>query len=190
MTAGHGPLGKILFFYYKMSFCKTDIYVIFTSSLYDLAKNIFIRRRVVANIIKPATAHSRVRYVHLPGVSSAAKLGRADIFISHAWGGIWGDLVAAALDSLGTDAVADAYSGSERRIVRVFIDVFAVRQWPGNVNDIMFEGVVKEVRTVLVVVSARELENVGNLNFKEITEKNLSILSDKERRAIPFLRIW
>ena len=45
--------------------------------------------RVVANIIKPATAHSRVRYIHLPGVSTAARIGKVDIFLSHAWGGIW-----------------------------------------------------------------------------------------------------
>ena len=49
--------------------------------------------RVVQNIIKPATAHSRVRYVDLPGVSSAANVGRVNIFISHAWGGCFGGKV-------------------------------------------------------------------------------------------------
>jgi hypothetical protein len=46
--------------------------------------------RVAKNVIKPATAHSRVRYVHLPGITSAANVGKADIFISHTWGGYVG----------------------------------------------------------------------------------------------------
>jgi hypothetical protein len=46
--------------------------------------------RVVQNIIKPATAHSRVRYVDLPGVATAANVGKVNIFISHAWGGCFG----------------------------------------------------------------------------------------------------
>jgi ankyrin repeat protein len=143
-----------------------------------------MNRRVVQNIIKPATAHSRLRYIHLPGIATAANIGKVDIFLSHAWGGIWGDLVAAALSCL------DGENSSEQSVVRVYIDVFAVRQWPGNVNDIVFEGVVKHVRLVLVVVSSRELDDVGNLNFKDVTEKRLDILSESEKRAIPFLRIW
>lgn len=92
-----------------------------------------------------------------------------------------GSLVAAALTCLG-EGSSDATAGIEERTVRVYIDVFAVRQWPGNVNDIVFEGVVKEVNMVLVVVSASDLVNVSNLNFKDISDKGLSILSDSERR--------
>jgi hypothetical protein len=136
----------------------------------------------VANIIKPATAHSRVRYIHLPGVATAANIGPCDIFISHAWGGIWGDLVAAALSCVESEGE------SSQSVSRVYIDVFAVRQWPGNINDIVFEGVVKHVRLVLVVVSSRELDSIGNLNFKDVTEKRLGVLSENDKRAIPFLR--
>ena len=45
-------------------------------------------------------------------------------------------------DELGED-------DRKHRIVRVYIDVFAVRQWPGNMHDVVFAGVVKRVDRVL-----------------------------------------
>lgn len=167
--------------------------------------------RVVQNIIKPATDGSRLRYVHLPGISTAAKVGPVDVFISHSWGGIWGDLVAAALSCVqdddrttGSSDVTGAGAGDlssahddrnewlphASKTVRVYIDVFAVRQWPGNLSDIVFGGVVKRCKTVMVVVSSGELERIGELNFKLLMEQGHEILLPNERRGIPFLRIW
>lgn len=119
--------------------------------------------RVVENIIKvvlsasargaaiphpspaqPSTAHARCRYVHLPSIAAAANVGRADVFISHSWGGTWGDLVAAAA------SFADVYDG----VLRVWCDIFAVRQWPGSGTcDMVFAEVVRDVNAVVVVVS-------------------------------------
>lgn len=144
--------------------------------------------RVVENIIRPATAHSRVRYVHLPGITSAAKVGKVDVFISHSWGGIWGDLVAAALGCHLDDTTNG--DGHEATTVRVYVDVFAVRQWPGNVNDIVFAGVVKHCRTFMVVVSSGELERIGELNFKLLLDNGHDVILPNEKRGIPFLRIW
>lgn len=144
--------------------------------------------RVVENIIKPATAHSRLRYVHLPGITSAAKVGTVDVFISHSWGGIWGDLIAAAMSCHVDDRSGD--SDKEIKTVRVYVDVFAVRQWPGNVNDIVFAGVVKHCRTFMVVVSSGELERIGELNFKLLLEEGHKVILPNEKRGIPFLRIW
>ena len=127
--------------------------------------------RVVANIIKPATAHSRCRYIQLPGITGPAKVGPVDIFVSHSWGGVWGDLVAAALNCIDDDNSDDSSDVCNVPTVRVYIDVFAVRQWPGNINDIVFAGVVKDCKTVMVVVSASELERIGDLNFKDISER-------------------
>ena len=102
--------------------------------------------RVAEQIVKPATGQSRRRFVEMPGIAQAAKVGRTDIFLSHAWGGTWGDLVAAALNCIEQEDEEDEEEGGgggEAPTVRVYIDVFAVRQWPGNVCDIVFAGVVK-----------------------------------------------
>ena len=73
---------------------------------------------VVQYLVKPATeGEGRCRFMELAAVRAYA--GAASVFMSHCWGGRWGDLVAAAC------AGADA-----NRVV--WIDVFAVRQWPGG----------------------------------------------------------
>ena len=82
---------------------------------------------VTKYIIQPATAHSHCRYTELPELLSPEStdapelngLGPSTSFVSHCWGAPFGDLVAALLDG-GADP---------RR--RVWIDIFAVRQWPG-----------------------------------------------------------
>lgn len=141
--------------------------------------------RVAINIIKPATAHSRVRYVHLPGIASAANVGEADIFISHTWGGRWGDLVSAALSSIN-----EGNENNKDTITRVWIDLFAVRQWNGNILDICFPNVVKQVKCVLVIVSTSELQRVSELRYKSIMDNGIDLLNNSERRSIPFMRTW
>ena len=56
--------------------------------------------------------------------------GGSTVFASHAWGAKWGDLVLALARSVPHDAY-------------VWVDVFAVRQWPGNGADLDFKGVIK-----------------------------------------------
>ena len=73
--------------------------------------------RVVRDIIKPATAATRCRYVDLPEVRASGAVGDAVTFASHTWGAKWGTLVAALAD------------GGADRNRRVWVDVFAVRQW-------------------------------------------------------------
>lgn len=55
---------------------------------------------------------------------------RAQFFVSHAWAASWGDLVVACATMLPAGAI-------------VWIDIFAVRQWPGNAVDLAFHAVVK-----------------------------------------------
>lgn len=43
-------------------------------------------------------------------------------------------------------AVSDGADGARR----VWIDIFAVRQWPGNVADLAFEGVVSRIPSFLL----------------------------------------
>ena len=50
---------------------------------------------VVQHLVKPATeGEGRCRFAELPGVRPFT--GAATVFMSHCWGGRWGDLVAAA----------------------------------------------------------------------------------------------
>ena len=68
---------------------------------------------VVQFLVKPLTeSYDRCRFAHLPFVK--AFTGPADVFMSHCWGGRWGDLVAAACTGASTTRF-------------VWIDVFAVR---------------------------------------------------------------
>ena len=83
---------------------------------------------VVQYLVKPATeGEGRCRFADLEGVRPFA--GAATVFMSHCWGGRWGDLVAAACAGADTNRT-------------VWIDVFAVRQWPGNGADLDFRGVL------------------------------------------------
>ena len=70
------------------------------------------RPQVVKHLVKPATVgHGRCRFADLPDVKPFT--GPATVFMSHCWGGRWGDLVAAACSGARADRV-------------VWIDVVAV----------------------------------------------------------------
>lgn len=132
--------------------------------------------RVAANLVKPATRATKCRFVDLPTVRASAEVGPADVFISHAWGGSWGSLVAAATQYLS-------------RRDRVWIDVFAVRQWAGNYADLAFDEVVKRVRAILVVVGS--VERISNLSTMEVLKRGVGrVLRPEERKSIPFFRVW
>ena len=70
---------------------------------------------VVDNVIKPLTRFgSKVsRLIDLPEL--AGFVGKSDAFVSHAWGGRWGDLVLGLVHNLPAD-------------VCVFVDAFAILQ--------------------------------------------------------------
>ena len=78
---------------------------------------------VVERIIKPRTASLRCRYVELEVMR--AHVGEPRAFVSHTWKAPFADLVAAL-----------AYVLEEHECV--WLDVFAVRQWPGNGADLDF----------------------------------------------------
>jgi len=143
---------------------------------------------VVENIIKPVTVeHNRCRYVSVPGVAEACKPGKADVYISHSWGGIWGDVVAAALDCCSANNNSSNNSNNNAT-TRVYIDALCARQWSGNQYDKCFAGIIKRVKTVLVVVSSGELERIGAMNIGNSFK--LESITPSERRCIPFLRAW
>ena len=134
---------------------------------------------VVNYLVKPATEdHMRCRFSDLPSVKPFT--GSATVFMSHCWGGKWGDLVAAA-----------CYGASWQRIV--WIDIFAVRQWPGNSADLDFRGVIKKCTAVIVAATP-----IPGLLSAEIDiykpEVQRSFVASPEFAAavkmIPFCRLW
>ena len=94
--------------------------------------------RVVRDIVRPATKKTRCRYSELPQVIHFT--GGANIFISHCWSAKWGDLV-----------LASVIGARSNRLV--WIDLFAVRQWPGNAADLSFRGVIQRANAMIVSVS-------------------------------------
>ena len=120
-------------------------------------------------IIIPMTSQQRCRFVDLPMMVEAKVVGRAETFISHSWNGKFGDLVAAASD--GAD-------GNKM----VWIDIFAVRQWPSAKNDLNFEIVIVQCPSLLIVCPS--LPEVKQLVV------DTSQLSIHLKAQIPFLRVW
>ena len=97
---------------------------------------------VVQFLVKPATEQltngQRRCFADIPGLEPF--FGLATVFASHCWGGRWGDLV-----------VAMCAGGSTQRMV--WIDIFAVRQWPGNGADLDFRGVIQRSAATMVAVA-------------------------------------
>jgi uncharacterized protein (DUF924 family) len=100
-------------------------------------------------IIKPATAHKRCRYSHLPEMKKY--VGKADVFLSHCWGACFGDLVACAVRT-----------GSI-----IWLDIFAVRQWPGRAADLCFEEVISKCQALVISVS---IDEKLRIDFDDIEE--------------------
>jgi len=96
--------------------------------------------RVVRDIIQPATRSTRCRYGDLPGMKENNYFGPATIFVSHTWTAPFGNLVAAASQG----AKYNRY---------VWVDIFAVRQWPGNMADLNFRPVIEASTAMVVSVS-------------------------------------
>eukprot|EP01050_Picozoa_sp_SAG11_P007031 SAG11_NODE_572_length_8445_cov_7.136353_3_plen_292_part_00 len=101
--------------------------------------------RVNRDIVRPACASLRCRYAELP--SMAVHVGPADAMVSHCWAANWGTLVTAALCGAGCGR-------------KVWVDIFAVRQFPGNVADLDFRGVVRSISIVILSIGLCTLVSV------------------------------
>ena len=131
--------------------------------------------KIVRDIVVPATRETRCRYAELPATSSF--FGPADVMISHCWGAKWGDLVCAACQGACIDR-------------RVWIDIFAVRQWPGNQADLAFRGVIGKCNAVIVSVTPTD----GLKEFLPLKQNRDTFMKspegEKAKTTIPFLRLW
>jgi ankyrin repeat protein len=139
---------------------------------------------VVAHLVKPLTEEGsfeqrrRCRFADVAQVKPFT--GPASVFMSHCWGGKWGDLVAAACQGA-------------RRDRRVWIDVFAVRQWPGNSKDLDFRGVISGVQGVIVASPPLHGGKVAEAFFYNdaLRAEYLSSAEYLEAsRVLPFCRLW
>lgn len=129
---------------------------------------------VIRRIIKPATEATRCRFVELPELKRI--VGPAHTFISYAQAGKWGDLVAAVSD------------GGADKTRRVWIDIFAVRQWPCASPDLDFGGTIEHCRSYLIVCSS--LKEVRELAAPDMLSRKSSELPLSIRKQIAFLRVW
>jgi hypothetical protein len=141
---------------------------------------------VCQSLVKPATEdYDRCRFADLPFVEPYT--GPATVFLSHCWGGKWGDLVAAACGGASTDRI-------------VWIDIFAVRQWPGNSADLNFRGVISGSTALIVAlapVSGAVSEGwLPEIGFRGTTGDDAfeEYAASDEYKAvseiIPFCRLW
>ena len=139
--------------------------------------------KVVYDIVRPATRGSRLRYADLPDVRRSGAVGRADTFVSHSWGALWGVLVSALADR------ADRHR-------RVWIDIFAVRQWEGNSADLQYASVVSRCSSFVICCQAsptKQIQGVNclaNLSNSEMLARRIDLVPAPIRAQISFLRAW
>ena len=150
---------------------KIGFLVAFTK-FYDCAE--WTGRDVIRRIIRPATAKTRCRACELPHM--APYVGRAQTFISYAQAGKWGDLVA---------AVTDGGANYERY---VWLDAFAVRQWPSQCPDLDFASTIQHCTSFIAVCSS--LEQVRQLEWQHYYHGKSEILDKDVSKQIYFLRVW
>ncbi|KAK3279039.1 hypothetical protein CYMTET_13056 [Cymbomonas tetramitiformis] len=130
---------------------------------------------VVERNIKRETENRKCRYVELLDTKEEARvIGASDVFVSHAWGGNWGDLVA---------AVASVMQPWQR----VWIDIFAVKQWEKNEDDLDFGLVIEKSHALLLVISPDS--EVARLDAFQLFSGQLD-LTLAQSKSVPFRRIW
>jgi len=125
---------------------------------------------VVERIIKAQTSERRCRYVDLLGKED---VGDAALFCSHTWRASFVDLVAA----IAHVAAGDTF---------VWIDIFAVRQWPGNDADLDFRPVVRDAAAFLLV--AQHVEEVAEMQHEDAVSR--ARVPEAANRLCAFFRIW
>ena len=127
--------------------------------------------QVVRHLVKPASLHRRCRFFELPAMRSWT--GAPCAFVSHTWDAPFAELVAAIAHVIGEDEY-------------VWLDVFAVRQWPGNAADLDFQCVIQEAPSFLLVCV--HLPEVAALSLREAYDQKRIPATAKAMCA--FYRVW
>ena len=133
--------------------------------------------RVVRDIIKPATRDFRCRYGDLPEFRDLGMFGKATVFMSHCWNATFGDLIGAACDGGRMDRI-------------VWIDIFAVRQWPGNAADLNFRGVIQRCKAMIVSISPVEDLMKFDSSNDGFYQRYPRLINPASKKILPFFRLW
>jgi hypothetical protein len=131
---------------------------------------------IIRHIIKPMTQTRRCRFVELDWMEKGEYVGPAHTFISYAQQGTWGDLVAAILDG-GADL--------DRK---VWLDIFAVRQWPSDTPDLDFASTIAHCSSFLCVCSY--VDSVVEMEYFDVISRKIDLIPANDRKKIAFLRVW
>ena len=156
-------------------------------------------QEVVDRIIRPATARTRCRFADLKIADHAAAdlkavrtktprapttVGPAAVYVSHCWGGSWG-------------AMCRSLSDEHDQAVSVWIDVFAVRLWPGNSADQGLHGwIIRRCTSFVVFCSAVEVlrfngvDCIGDLTSTQMVARRVDQLEPDFRASLALLRSW
>ena len=70
---------------------------------------------------------------------------------------------------------------------RVWVDLFAARQWPGNVADLDFVGVIRRCKALVLVAQA--LSAVAALDWDDCSQYRAEV-PEEARRVGAFMRVW
>ena len=132
--------------------------------------------RVCRDFILPPTKDTRCRYAELPEMKSSGNTGKASTYICHCWGAPFGLLVKAVSED---DASLDRF---------VWIDIFAVRQWPSDHPDLSFPAVIKRCSALIVVSPyVRELRDIS---AEDRRSRNTNAIPPRALSTVPFFRTW
>ena len=156
-------------------------------------------QEVVDRIIRPATAPTRCRFADLKIADHAAAdlkavrtktprapttVGPAALYVSHCWGGSWG-------------AMCRSLSDEHDQAVSVWIDVFAVRLWPGNSADQGLHGwIIRRCTSFVVFCNAVEVlrfngvDCIGDLTSTQMVARRVDQLEPDFRASLALLRSW
>jgi len=129
--------------------------------------------QVVLNLVKPFTEEHRCRFADHPFVSKYK--GKADALMSHAWGNLWGELIAAAAQG----APMGRY---------VWICALANRQWPGNKADIDFKTMVERTNAIVVANPVPEGRISEELDGWDLSHHRVELKNIIKRFTVS--RIW
>ena len=120
--------------------------------------------------VMPATRATRCRFVELPEMADI--VGKATTFVSHTWGAKFGDLVAALCD------------GQADRSRRVWVDIFAVRQWPSHKPDLDFSSVVRQCSSFLIVCSS--VNEITWMDNRSILDGSRILPAHLSKSVVPY----
>ena len=146
---------------FLVAFCQTF-------NLYEVTTG-----EVLRNFVVPFTFVKRCRFVELEAMQKSGVVGEANTFISHCNKAPFGTLIAALCDG-GADMTR-----------RVWVDIFAVRQWPSSKSDLHFERVIAQCPSFMMVCpSSPEVTQMS-----EVDIRNRRFPAAVKKR-VPFFRIW